>query len=180
MKVKIGKSKLHGKGVIASEDIKKGEHIFNIRGKKVKYLIDNIRKALSIDFNLIGFGKNVWIKPISFGLFYNHSCNPNSGILEKTKVIAMRDIKKGEEITFDYSLSEADIFWHIKCNCGSKNCRKNIYSIQFLPQKTFNKYKQFIPDYFQQVFKNFNISKFKSRRGLREVWTNFIKKDFGV
>src|SRR3989344_3628683 len=126
MKIYIGKSKLHGKGLLASRDIKRGETVFTIKGKKVKFLIDSEKQAKIAGLNWIGWGKNVWIYPVNYGLYFNHSCNPNSAIKGKVTVVALRNIEKDEEVTFDYSLNEADIFWHIKCNCGSKNCRKII------------------------------------------------------
>jgi hypothetical protein len=129
MKVHIGKSKLHGKGLLALQDIKKGGIVFTIKGKKIKFLINDRKKAKIAGFNWIGISKNSWIDPSGFGLFANHSCDPNSAIKGKVQVVAIKDIKKGEEVTSDYSLTEADIFWHIKCSCGSKNCRKTINSI---------------------------------------------------
>jgi len=179
MKARVGKSKLHGRGVIAIKDIRKGEKVFTIKGRKVKFLIDSQKKADAITYNLIGIGKNTWIDPNSFGRYYNHSCDPNSGIVRKTAV-ATKNIKKSEEITADYSLSEADIFWHFRCNCGSKNCRKVIRSIQFLPKKIFNKYKRYVPKYFQQVFWNFNAAKFKNPKDLRFAWVGFIKRGYRV
>ena len=76
MKVYIGKSKLHGKGLFASKDIKKGEIIFNIKGKKVNFLINDKKAAKIAGFNWIGIGRNSWIDPIDLGLYFNHSCNP--------------------------------------------------------------------------------------------------------
>jgi hypothetical protein len=62
--------------------------------------------------------------------FINHSCNPNA-ITQKWLVLgeirvgifALRDIKKGEEITFDYQFERFGAFRQ-KCFCGSENCRK--------------------------------------------------------
>jgi len=180
MKLKIGKSKFHGKGVVALQNIKKGERIFDIEGKIVHYLISNHKKAQKIDFNIIGLDKNTWIKPKSFGFFYNHSCAPNSVIMKRTGIFALRNIKKGEEITSDYSLSEGDIFWKIGCTCGSKNCRKVIRSIQFLPLNIFKKYEKYVAPYFQKVFVNFHASKFKNMKELQDEWVGFIKKDYRV
>src|SRR3989344_3254230 len=176
MKIHIGKSKLHGKGLIASGNIKKNETIFVIKGKKIKFLINNKRQAKIAGLNWIGWGKNTWINPVNFGLYFNHSCDPNSAIKGKVTVMALRNIKKNEEVTFDYSLDEADIFWQIKCYCGAKNCRKVIRSIQFLPRPIFNRYVSYIPKYFEQVFKKFNISNFKNPEALRSNWVDFIEK----
>ncbi len=50
------------------------------------------------------------------------ACTKNNGM----GIFASQDIKKGEEITFDYSSTEADPYWKMKCKCGSFNCRKII------------------------------------------------------
>ena len=176
MNIYIGKSKLHGKGLFASKDIKKGEILFRIKGRKLNFLINNKKKAQMAGWNWIGIGKNKWIDPEGFGLYINHSCDPNSAILGTVTVVAMSNIKKDEEITSDYSLSEADIFWNIKCTCGSKNCRKIIKSIQFLPQNIFKKYITYIPDYFKRIFKKFNASNFNNYKNLELEWVSFIKK----
>ncbi len=54
--------------------------------------------------------------------FVNHSCDANTSVKNKCD-IASRDIKKGEEITSDYSNQGVELF---KCCCGSKNCKKII------------------------------------------------------
>ena len=52
--------------------------------------------------------------------YANHSCDPNTKV-EDNADVAIKDIKKGEEITSDYSV--ANIQKHFACNCGSKKCR---------------------------------------------------------
>lgn len=76
-------------------------------------------------------------------------------------MVALKNIKQKEEITIDYSITEEDTFWtlHKQCNCESKKCRKNIRSIQFLPEKTFNSYLPYIPKYFQKVYIKYHKNK---------------------
>jgi len=53
------------------------------------------------------------------GRYINHSCNPTckiSGLF----VIATRDLKRDEEITFDYNKSEDVIASPFECNCCGK------------------------------------------------------------
>ena len=180
MKIHIGKSKLHGKGLLASRDIKKGEIIFIIKGKKINFLIDSKQKAQKAGLNWIGWGKNKWIDPARYALYFNHSCEPNSGIRGKVTIVALCNIKMGEEVTFDYSLNESDVFWHIRCNCGSKSCRKTIRSVQFLPPETFRERVHSIPKYFQNVYKRYNAYRFKSQEELKIKWVGFIAKGFSV
>ena len=56
----------------------------------------------------------------------NHSCDPNCDtdiIKGKIYIMALRDIKKGEEITYDYGFEfDKDDYKDHVCKCGSKNC----------------------------------------------------------
>ena len=55
----------------------------------------------------------------------NHSCEPNGGLRGEAVLVAMRDIKEGEEITFDYATTECiDGEW--ECLCGTPACRGTI------------------------------------------------------
>ncbi|HWP02454.1 MAG TPA: SET domain-containing protein-lysine N-methyltransferase, partial [Gemmatimonadaceae bacterium] len=63
--------------------------------------------------------------------FINHSCDPNcEAVIEKGRVFieAIRDIARGEELTYDYHLTRDDadgpeIERLYPCNCGSQKCR---------------------------------------------------------
>ena len=52
----------------------------------------------------------------------NHSCDPNTGI-DGLNVIALRNIKKNEELTLDYSQFLDENMEPFQCQCGSANCR---------------------------------------------------------
>ena len=65
----------------------------------------------------------------------------------------MMGIKNGKEVTIDYSTTDDNPIWKINCRCSSKNCRKTIGSIQFLPLRLFKKYKPFIPKFLQDQYK---------------------------
>ncbi len=53
----------------------------------------------------------------------NHSCNPNAGLRGQITLIAMRAIQAGEEVCFDYGMSEGNPDFHMQCACGQPNCR---------------------------------------------------------
>jgi hypothetical protein len=42
-------------------------------------------------------------------------------------IMAIRNVKAGEELVYDYYLYDGDED-EARCNCGSKNCRKSMYS----------------------------------------------------
>jgi hypothetical protein len=42
---------------------------------------------------------------------------------DKDVIVAMRDIAKGEELFYDYALSESNDFIQLDCLCGAAQCR---------------------------------------------------------
>ena len=62
-------------------------------------------------------------RPIGEGDYVNHSCNPNAGLSGQIGLVAMRDIKIGEEVCFDYAMSDTMPYDEFHCGCGSLNCR---------------------------------------------------------
>jgi SET domain-containing protein len=160
-KIYVDDTKSTGKGIFARIPIKKGEHIATFKGRIIKKIIKTKKDSLSfVGTHLLGLGRYKWLEPSrSDPLYYlNHSCNPNAGIKGSVRLYAMRNIDKGEEITIDYSTTEEFIHWRMNCvcRCGSKNCRRTIRSVQFLPKKTFNKYMPYIPTYFKNIYLKYN------------------------
>lgn len=151
----IATSKIAGKGIMAGEDIKAGDLIQYIRGE-VKFWVVKDKETSLYGPNWIGLGKDTWIDPDYPHQYLNHSCDPNSGIKGKVAMVAIKDIKEGEEITMDYSIIEGDELWEMQCHCGAKNCRGIIRSIQFLPKNIFQKYMPYIPRYFQKLYKQYH------------------------
>ncbi len=153
MKIDVHESKVDGSGVFAKKDIKKGEIIALIKGTPIKHFVVD-KKTSEAGPNWIGVGENLWIDPSPPFHNLNHSCDPNAGIRGSKTIVALQNIKKGEEVLIDYSTTEIDVLWKLdkKCKCGSKNCRGTIKSIQSLPKHTFNKYMPNIPHFFQKVY----------------------------
>ncbi|MDC6465763.1 SET domain-containing protein-lysine N-methyltransferase, partial [Pelagibacteraceae bacterium] len=55
----------------------------------------------------------------------NHSCNPNcevDGKGLKLWIFALRDIKKGEELSYDYGFGYDKDYKQFVCKCGANNC----------------------------------------------------------
>jgi uncharacterized protein len=158
----VSRTKNTGRGIFAIRDIRKGELIAIFKGGTKKVIIRSKRDSENfVGTHLLGLNKNLWLVPKKIDPLYyvNHSCNPNSGIKGAVRLYSMRKIKKGEEITFDYSTTEGDIFWEMKCNCGILGCRKIIRSIQFIPENNFKKYLPYVPSYFRDIY-----IKYKSKK----------------
>jgi hypothetical protein len=62
------------------------------------------------------------------------------------------DIKKGEEITFDYSTSEANTTKNInECGCGENNCRKKLTSEDWKKKEVRELYKGHFHPHLQKL-----------------------------
>jgi SET domain-containing protein len=75
--------------------------------------------------------------------FVNHSCDPNAGlIIEKdgVRLVAIRDIRVGEEIMWDYSTTMDEDDWEMECHCKSPLCRKRIRDFKHLDAAIQRKY----------------------------------------
>lgn len=144
-KVIVKETGKYGKGLFAKEDIKRGEIIASFDGE-----IYEAEKCSDLEPKIrdyaIQFEEHKWRYSRGFAILINHSCEPNCGIKNNFDIIAMRDIKKGEELTLDYDLTE-NSDWTMKCSCGNKNCRKLIKGYRYLPEEIKNKYKDWISDY---------------------------------
>jgi len=147
----VATSKISNKGIFAEQEYNKGDITFILKGKKVRLLIKS-EKDSQKGSDWVGIAKNLWIDPVGYSKYLNHSCNPNMGIKGKVTFVALRKIKKDEELTIDYSITESDKFWKMKCKCGAKNCRKIIRSVQFLPKNTYKIYIPYVPRYFQKEY----------------------------
>ena len=111
VKIKLAPSAIHGIGVHAMRDIKKGEklytdiipHQLDLPYKMFKKLDPEISEIILGHFPLIVKGSHFMYPVTKMSAYLNHSDTPNyDGKTDK----ALRNIKKGEEITEDYRTIE--------------------------------------------------------------------------
>lgn len=148
-KYHIGKSSIHRKGIILDQPIKKDEIIFRFTGEIVK---NNLHPWYHKP-NALQVGYLEWIIPTpgSVGNFLNHSCNPTAGVKGRNAIVAIRPLKKGDEVTIDYALSETFPLWHMKCNCKSTNCRHIVKPYQDLSPQRQKKYIDYTAQYIKDM-----------------------------
>jgi hypothetical protein len=72
--------------------------------------------------------------------YFNHSCDPNCGLMPDLKLITIKPARQGEELTYDYSTTMMERDWKMKCSCGKPNCRKIITDFDKLPADLQQKY----------------------------------------
>jgi uncharacterized protein len=78
---------------------------------------------------------------------FNHSCEPNLGFFGQIGLVAMRDIKAGEELTFDYAMSDGGPYDEFECFCGSRDCRKKITGNDWKLPQLWDKYRGYFSPY---------------------------------
>ena len=133
------KTKQRGQGVFATRPIKKGEIIAEFDGKIYQY--DHAWNRY-LENHAIQIGSRRWRDSKGIATSINHSCKPNCGIKRDNRIVAMRNINAGEEITWDYAMTENDP-WRMKCKCGSDDCRGIIGAYRMLSQEQKKKYKSY-------------------------------------
>ena len=152
--VLIRESNIEGKGVFAARNFKEGEAVLSIDDSRVVFDVDTLTSyQRQYECDWLEDGKIVLMKAPEKHI--NHSCNPNTYV--KTidgmrTVLAMRDIRQGEEVTYDYAINgfyDSDE----PCHCGGKNCRKKISPNFFkLPREIQIKYLPYLDDWFVKRF----------------------------
>jgi len=127
---KIRKSNIDNKGLVASRDIKKGTRIIKYKGKLISKKeseenpkFDNSKRIYIFEIN------NKYDLDGNFNFnsarLINHSCNPNCEVVGKGLKLwieSIKDIKKGEELSYDYGFSFDEDFKNYPCKCNSLNC----------------------------------------------------------
>ena len=53
----------------------------------------------------------------------NHSCDPNL-VWSGDRLVALRDIAAGEELTYDYATAITDPQFLLRCHCETYRCRQ--------------------------------------------------------
>lgn len=111
-----------GLGLFAEEPIRKGKFIIEYWGKLVRWNdVENLQSKYLFDLNkrwaIDGADRR------NTARYVNHSCKPNAEPYEmrgKIKIYARRNIKPGEEITYDYGKEYFDEFLApVGCRCAS-------------------------------------------------------------
>lgn len=150
---------VYGKSLFAVRDFKKGENVFVAFGP-IMYKSNDYTIPIGFDS---GKKQYVLIEPrIPEGnlcQFICHSCDPNLGIKDRTLFVAMRDIKKDEEVTIDYAMivpsfeyKFAEVKWEDRtCLCGREKCRGEVRGYFELTDAEKKKYEGYVSDFILEM-----------------------------
>ena len=119
-----------GRGLYATKNIKAGTRI-------IDYIGNIITKKQTESSNKFDNAKPIYLFNLNSrydldgdfeyntARLINHSCNPNCEVTGKGLklwIFALRDIKKGEELSYDYGFGFDEDFKQFPCKCGANNC----------------------------------------------------------
>ena len=82
-------------------------------------------------------------------MYLNHSCEPNVGIKGQIVFVAMRAIRRGEELTIDYAMFDSDST-PMRCNCRTPSCRTLITDRDWRRPDLQRRYAGYFSWYLQQ------------------------------
>jgi D-alanine-D-alanine ligase len=126
---------INGYGIYANQDLPKDTVIFKGEGKSQRITTRNYVKQHWNAEQQEAFRRYAY--PLSSEVFIlwdntpedwspqNHSCAPNT-VYRGLDVVTLRDVKQGEELTFDYGAVYNQDMEPFECHCGAPNCRKHI------------------------------------------------------
>jgi uncharacterized protein len=109
---RIGRSRVHGVGVLAIREIPAGTLVFRGESERVAWVsraavrrLPAAIRSLYEDFGMVWRDK-IGVPPnlnmLSVGWYVNHSDDPNVEAGDDARFRAVRRIRKGEELTADY------------------------------------------------------------------------------
>ena len=82
--------------------------------------------------------------------YFNHCCDPNSGLQGQTTLVAMRPVAAGEEICFDYAMSDSNPYDEFSCGCGTPNCRGRVTADDWKRPELQARYRGYFSPYLQR------------------------------
>jgi len=144
-------SAIEGRGLIATAPIEAGElvaikggHIVTTAAlRALPERLQNSDIQIADGFHLVALEEAEY-EPVM--LFINHSCEPNVGFAGNIVLVAMRDVRAGEELTTDYALFD-DYDGSMECQCGTLSCRRTIDGRDWQRPELQRKYGTYFSSY---------------------------------
>jgi len=161
-KVKIRPSVIKGQGAFAIRAIRKDE-IISISGGHIlaekEYLRLFQTKPHFKDYAM-KVAPGFYLVPLAqadldHDDYFNHSCAPNAGMRGQIVLVAMRHIRAGEEITYDYAMTDDDPDDYLQCHCGSRACRGVIRGSDWKKPQLQKKYRGYFALHVQEKIERF-------------------------
>jgi SET domain-containing protein len=129
------KSSIHGTGAFAAREIPRQTRIIEYTGERISKSESLRRCEANNEFIFTLTETEDLDGSVDWNLarFINHSCEPNCDaeeIEEQIWIVANRDIRPGEELSFNYGFDLEDYQDH-PCQCGTTACVGYIVAEEF-------------------------------------------------
>ena len=139
MSLVIRRSKIHSDGCYTTEAIKKRRLVVEYTGPRltIKEADDIYEKSPRTYLFGLTDGEHV-IDGDGVAAFINHSCDPNceaDEVAGRVLITAIRDIRAGEELSYDYNLYDGELEDESPCFCNTASCRGSMYSEKELAKR---------------------------------------------
>jgi hypothetical protein len=96
----------------------------------------------------VDHGKHITLQP-EYLQYINHSCAPNVFFdTTSMKLVALKEIRVGEEMVFFYPSTEWKMIQSFQCYCGSPACLGSIRGAYYLSKQVLKQYR--LTDFIQQ------------------------------
>jgi len=146
----VERSTIEGRGLIAQGLIKAGEIISTVppeapRTPLAEVLSWPMEEQDAFLIHSYQLSETECVSEQDEAQYMNHSCDPNVWWLDDETMIARRDIRAGEEITYDYSTTELAVPMDMACRCGSPLCRGRVTNRDYLIPDWQQRYGDHLP-----------------------------------
>jgi uncharacterized protein len=151
-KLAAGKTpRIDQNGVFAVAAIDAGEILTVWGGMVVCYAkllqLDEIQRVLAVQVEE-GLHLAPFVEPEPAD-YFNHSCRPNAGLNGQNCLVAMRPIAAGEEVCFDYAMSDSTPYDEFQCGCAEPGCRGRITALDWRLPELIARYQGYYSPYLQ-------------------------------
>lgn len=132
-KVYVAMTSHNGQGVFARRQISPGEVVLAFTGKRLR--LSEAQRDEDTYIHSLQIGPDACLSPSGGEDDYvNHSCDPNTMLQGSRRLVALRAIAPGEEITVDYSSFTDHEGFEMDCHCGAPACRRRILGYASVPE----------------------------------------------
>ncbi|MAQ15958.1 MAG: SET domain-containing protein-lysine N-methyltransferase [Sandaracinus sp.] len=87
------------------------------------------------------------------GDWVNHSCEPNAGLRGQIVLVALRAIEAGEEVCFDYAMSDTYDYDSFDCSCGAARCRGRVGPEDWRSAELQRRYEGYFAPHVQRLIR---------------------------
>lgn len=166
-KLEVKDTNRYGNGIFATEAISANEVLIVMGGYIIDLNAENNLDEFQIDkpIEISEEFSFCPMKPSDMALmpqhYVNHSCDPNTGFKGSNFMVAMRDIKPGEEILYDYAMiiasnKSSENYFEMECTCGTPLCRKVINEEGWKNPELQKRYAGYFQYYIQELIEKMN------------------------